>query len=152
MKKRFTRHLLRWKDKIWSKIHNKEFMMYVLLGATTTILNLFSYDVLCIVLDYWIANIIAGIFSKVYSYFTNKFFVFKSRCANVGELLKELGMYIVTTGISGTIDLVGVPFLVSGLAFDKKIAKYIMAVVVIIVNYILRKKIVFRKKTENHRS
>ena len=71
MKKRFTRHLLRWKDKIWSKIHNKEFMMYVLLGATTTILNLFSYDVLCIVLDYWIANIIAGIFSKVYSYFTN---------------------------------------------------------------------------------
>ena len=135
-----------------SKIHNKEFMMYVLLGATTTILNLFSYDVLCIVLDYWIANIIAGIFSKVYSYFTNKFFVFKSRCANVGELLKELGMYIVTTGISGTIDLVGVPFLVGGLAFDKKIAKYIMAVVVIIVNYILRKKIVFRKKTENHRS
>ena len=73
-------------------------------------------------------------------------FVFKSRCANVGELLKELGMYIVTTGISGTIDLVGVPFLVGGLAFDKKIAKYIMAVVVIIVNYILRKKIVFRKK------
>ncbi len=46
----------------------------------------------------------------------------------------------------GTIDLVGVPFLVGGLAFDKKIAKYIMAVVVIIVNYILRKKIVFRKK------
>ena len=40
----------------------------------------------------------------------------------------------------GTIDLVGVPFLVGGLAFDKKIAKYIMAVVVIIVNYILREK------------
>ena len=60
MKKRFTRHLLRWKDKIWSKIHNKEFMMYVLLGATTTILNLFSYDVLCIVLDYWLAISLRG--------------------------------------------------------------------------------------------
>ena len=128
---------------LWKKIWNKEFISYAFWGLTTTVLNIVLYSLLCYIMEYWIANIIAIVACKIYSYFTNKFFVFKSHCNNLLALIKELMMYILTTGFSGLVDFCGVLFLVEILMIDQQNAKYIITVIVILVNYVLRKKLVF---------
>lgn len=133
--------------KLWKKIWNKEFISYAFWGLTTTILNIVLYALLCYLMEYWIANIIAIVTCKVYGYFTNKFIVFKSKCENFVAVLKELIMYIVTTGFSGLIDFFGVILLVEVMTVDEQISKYIITMVVILVNYVLRKKLVFKKDT-----
>lgn len=132
--------------KIWKKIWNKEFISYAFWGLTTTVLNIVLYSFLCCVLEYWIANMIAIIACKIYSYFTNKFFVFKSHSDNLLALIKELVMYIVTTSFSGLLDFFGVIFLVEMIALNEQIAKYIITVAVMLANYVLRKKLVFRNE------
>lgn len=133
------------KRELWEKIWNKEFLSYAFWGFTTTLFNIVLYTLLCYIVDYWMANIFAIIICKIYAYFTNKFFVFKSHCDNFLMLIKELIMYILTTGFSGLIDFFGVLFLVEILKLGQQNAKYITAVVVILVNYVLRKKLVFHK-------
>lgn len=129
--------------KLWKEIWKNEFISYAFWGFTTTVLNVVIYSILCYILEYWIANIIAIVACKIYSYFTNKFFVFKSHCDNFAALIKELMMYILTTGFSGMVDFFGVLFCVEILIVGQQNAKYIITVVVILVNYVLRKKFVF---------
>lgn len=133
--------------KLWKKIWSKEFILYVFWGLTTTILNIVLYALLCYLMKYWIANIIAIVTCKVYSYFTNKFFVFKSKCGNLLAVMRELGTYIMTTGVSALADFFGVLLLVEVVMVDQQIAKYIIAIVVMLVNYVLRKKFVFKNGT-----
>lgn len=133
--------------KLWKKIWNKEFISYVFWGLTTTILNIVLYALLCYWMKYWIANIIAIVTCKVYSYFTNKFLVFKSKCDNLIAVIKELVTYILATGVSGLVDFFGVLLLVEVMMVDQQIAKYIIAIVVMLVNYVLRKKFVFKNGT-----
>lgn len=130
---------------LWKKVWNKEFISYAFWGLTTTVLNIVVYNLLCYNVDYWLANILAIIICKIYSFFTNKFFVFKSHCDNLLMLIKELTMYILTTGFSGLVDFLGVLFLVEVLTVEQQNAKYIIMVVVIFVNYVTRKMLVFNK-------
>lgn len=133
---------------LWRKFWNKEFILYAFWGLTTTVLNIVLYGLLCYIIEYWIANMIAIVACKIYSYFTNKFFVFKSHCENLLALIKELTMYILTTGFSGLVDFFGVLFLVEILTVNQQNAKYIITVIVILVNYVLRKKLVFSQTNE----
>lgn len=128
---------------LWKKVWKKEVISYAFWGLTTTILNIILYGILCNIMEYWLANILAIIICKVYSYFTNKWFVFKKHCANLLMLIKELFMYLLTTGFSGLIDFFGVLLLVEWLDVNQQSAKYIVTVVVMIANYILRKRFVF---------
>lgn len=130
------------RDKIEKIVHN-EIVSYIFWGATTTLVNLALYTILCYIVEYWIANIIAIIIGKLYAYFVNKLFVFKSKCGSLKDLIKEIISYIMTRGFSGLIDFFGVIILVEGLAFGEKFAKYFVTVIDILLNYILGKKVVF---------
>lgn len=132
--------------KIWNKIGNKEFVQYVFWGIMTTVLNVVAYNLLCYVMKYWIANLIAMIICKVFAYMTNKFFVFKSRCSTWKELMEEFVRYILLRSISGIIDLLGLVMLVEILWINQRISKYIVTMIVVLVNYIFGKKYVFTKR------
>ena len=59
--------------------------------------------------------------------------------------LKEMVSFAVARGLTFLLDFAGVMFLVELVGAGKFISKCIMAVIVIIVNYILSKKYVFRR-------
>lgn len=136
------------------KLINSEIFSYVFWGATTTLFNIVVYSILCEFIEYWIANIFAIVSGKIYAYFVNKIFVFKSKCDSLEQLIKEIVSYILTRGATGIVDFFGVVILVTGLSMDEKISKYIITITVIILNYILGKKIVFvqknKKKSDSH--
>lgn len=132
--------------KFLNKFNYREGITYVLVGLTTTAVNLIIYQgLLFFNVDYKIANIFAVILCKVYGYFANKLIVFKSHCDNWKELLKELVRFIMARGFTGVVDYFGLIFVVEVCNCDKVISKYAISVLVIVLNYILGKKMVFNK-------
>ena len=98
---------------------------------------------------YRFSNIITLILVKVFCYVTNKLFVFKTVYIGLGNLLKELGLFIIARGVTLLVDFIGVIFWTEIVGIDTFIAKCVMAVAVIILNYILSKKYVFYGEKNN---
>lgn len=136
------------------KIYKKyeELINYLIIGILTTVVSLATYYLLTLtILDannkvyLQIANIISWLASVTFAYFTNRKFVFKVK--NKSNIKECLNFYIsrISTLI---IDMIIMYIFVSILKFDNKIVKLIAQVVIIILNYILSKFIVFKSSKE----
>ena len=120
-----------------------ELFRYGIIGAATTIVNIAIYQVLILFLDYRISNLTAILASKTFAYIANKHFVFYSHCNSRKELLQEMLRFILARGATGLLDFFGLIFAVDVLHFSKVWSKYVLQVLVIILNYVLGKKAVF---------
>ena len=133
------------------KIYYKyeEIINYLIIGFLTTIVSLFTYYFLTftilnanIALELQIANILAWIFSVTFAYFTNRKFVFKQvNKSNFKEAYKFYSSRIATL----LIDMALMFIFVSKLNLNDKIVKVIVQIVIIILNYLLSKFLVFKK-------
>lgn len=122
----------------------RELIVYGLVGVTTTLVNLGAYyGLLALGVDYALANLVAIVSAKVYAYFGNKFFVFRSRCATWGELVGELVRYVLARGFTGLVDFFGLIVAVEYLGADERFSKLVLQVVVIVLNFVLGKFAVF---------
>lgn len=127
----------------------KSVIFYFVFGGITTALNvliyLLCYDILQI--SNVISNLIAWFIAKVWiAFFTNKFFVFESKAASkkgvVGEFFSFMGCRVAT----GLLDL-GIMFVaVDCLKQNGLFWKVVVNILVIILNYVTGKWIVFKKK------
>jgi len=134
-------------------VKHKEFIKYGFWGGVTTLLNLFLYWLLIkLGIDYTISNIITLITIKTLCYFVNKILVFKTKCKNKKELLKEITNYILSRLFTMVLDYFGVILFVEVLKVDKIISKIIVLVIVVLVNYILCKKIVYKKGNNDEKN
>ena len=136
------------------KIYKKyeELINYLIIGILTTIESLATYYLLTLtILDannkvyLQIANIISWLASVTFAYFTNRKYVFKVK--NKSNIKECLNFYIsrISTLL---IDMIIMYIFVSILKFDNKIVKLVAQVVIIILNYILSKFIVFKSSKE----
>ena len=140
----------------------KEQIVYIFFGALTTAVNLIVFHLFDKLLgkdDYLISNIVAWFASVAFAYVTNKIWVFESRNWGKKALLKEILSFVSARIFSFIVEEFGLYLLVdclsmrdyslSVLGFDvygSMIAKVVLAVVVVILNYIFSKFVVFRKK------
>ena len=128
------------------KIFNKEFISYGICGVITTLLHiLLFYILIYIKLDYKLANIITLIAIKTLAYFINKIFVFKSKCNSKKELFIEIIKYILSRLITMIIDYFGLIILVEIFNIDALIGKIVILILVVLINYILCKKYVYKR-------
>lgn len=133
-------------------IKYKEIINYLIFGILTTIINLITYYILIITildpnnpLQLQISNIIAWITSITFAYITNKKYVFTSKETNIKkEIIKFYSSRLTTL----FIDIVLMFIFVTILKLNDKIIKLIIAIIIIILNYILSKLIVFKKRTK----
>ncbi|MBP5383868.1 MAG: GtrA family protein [Lachnospiraceae bacterium] len=130
----------------------KEVIRYGVVGFSTTLINLLIYHVLIFFLDYKIANIYALIVSKTYGYFANKKIVFRSRTDTVWSFVFEVLRFVFARGFTALVDYFGLILAVEYFGFDKIISKYVIQVIVIVLNYVLGKFMVFTatKKDGEH--
>lgn len=129
-----------------------QIISYGVTGILTMFFNIATYQILILFsLDYKISNLIAIVLTKIVAYILNKECVFHTKCKNTSELLNEIIRYTFARGFTGVVDYLGVVFLVEILYFDKIYSKYFIQLIVIALNYILGKKMVFtsgREKTK----
>ncbi|MCI9592447.1 MAG: GtrA family protein [Lachnospiraceae bacterium] len=131
----------------------REKISYLIFGVLTTIVNWIVYISFTSVLNinYNISNIVAWFGAVLFAFFTNKKYVFRSESAKRNELFKELLTFFATRLFSGIFEIAGLPLLLLiGFTYDPfgiqgGLAKAIIAVIVVILNYVFSKWIVFRK-------
>lgn len=129
--------------KVGNKSSVGEICIYICTGIATTILNIALYQLLLKYVDYKISNLIAIISAKVLAYVLQKHFVFRTKCSNAVELIKEIVRYTLSRGFTGIVDYFGVIFLVEICRFNESYVKYFVMLIVIVLNYVLGKKAVF---------
>lgn len=129
------------KSKLFEK---REAFRFAFWGVVTTLANYFSFFLLEKVMAYQIANLISIIFTKVFVYYTNKRFVFRTKTNWKGQV-GEVFRYVVGRGFTGVVDFFGLIVLVDVLGIDGRIGKIIMIGLIMPLNYILGRVFVFKK-------
>ena len=120
-------------------------MRYAIGGISTTLLNIYLFWLLSFIMPgYRSANLIAIILTKLYGYLINKIFVFRSRHLTKGQLIREILTYTASRGFTGVVDYFGLILLISVIGIAPFTAKVIVQGIVIVLNYVLGKFIVFK--------
>ncbi|MBT2624948.1 GtrA family protein [Bacillus sp. ISL-32] len=124
--------------------------MYIIMGIFTTAVNISSFYILVEILDtdYKTATVIAWILSVLFAYITNKIYVFQQKTSDMRSLLKEFTAFFSVRLLSLGIDLGMMILLVSQFHTNETLAKILDNVVIVVVNYIASKWLVFKKTTE----
>lgn len=131
--------------KIIKKIWNREIITYGISGVLTMIVGIAIYQVgLIIGMDYKIANIFSLLLGKLFAYAVNKLWVFKSKNDGFFDFCREFFRFVIARGMTAFIDYFGVIFVVEVLNGDELISKFIFQIIVIIINYVFGKKLVFK--------
>ena len=126
----------------------KFIILYGIFGVLTTIINIAVYGILydALGVSNVLSNIAAWVLSVLFAFITNKLWVFESKSLNFKLFMKELGSFTACRLATGVLDL-GIMFvgvdLLKGPAIILKIASN---VIVIILNYVMSKIFVFKKK------
>lgn len=131
----------------------KEQILYLAFGIIVTLVNWVVYTVLVAVVNLGItaSNFVAWVAAVVTAFITNKLFVFESKSTDKKSVLKEAAAFLLSRISTGIFEVVApsILFLIGldGMLFgiDGFYAKLIVSVIVVILNYILSKKIVFKK-------
>lgn len=131
------------KNKLLSKKYAK-FFRYILGGVSTTLLNAILFTLLIYIdIRYYWANLIAIIATKIYAYFINKLYVYKSITNSWNSRIREMYRFVLTRGGTGLLDYILVIVLVECIHLNALLSKYVVLVCIILLNYILGNKYVF---------
>ena len=125
----------------------REIISYVFWGVMTTAVNYASYTLLTELLHvhYLTSTIIAWTISVLFAYFVNKLFVFQSRGWG-WNALRELWQMVASRLFSLGLEMAIMWFFVDTLHCNHLIIKLMANVVVVIVNSVLSKWIIFKPK------
>ena len=125
----------------------REIIAYVFFGVLTTIVNIAVFYLLNTVLGwhYLWANLWAIILSIIFAYVTNKLWVFHSSREPPLEILREFFSFVLVRALSGLMDMLLMLLLITYLGVPDFTAKIIVQVIVIIINYIASKWLVFKQ-------
>lgn len=125
-----------------------DLIMYLVFGVMTTAVNylvyLPCYNVLS--LSASVSNVISWVVSVAFAFLTNKPFVFRSHDWSVKVVLPELVTFVGCRVGSGVMETVILLITVDTLNWSGNVWKLVTSVLVVVVNYIGSKLLVFRKK------
>ena len=159
--------------KLIDKFFTKEIISYVFFGVMTTIVNLAVFyltkqlfaaigwngvfnsivpeDSKIVELfsggsEYLDANLIAWVAGVIFAFVTNKLFVFESKSWKPSVAGKEFTGFVGARVFSLVVEMLGMFVMVTLLVWNELVAKLIVGVIVIIMNYIFSKLLIFKKK------
>lgn len=147
----------------------KELISYIFFGVLTTVVSLASFKIFDLLFGenlYLISNAVSWLTAVIFAYFTNKLWVFESKVWKADVVIKELigffgarifSLAVEEAGMWLMIDVCNmgaVSYEIFGYNLNgNMMAKIIMQVVVVVLNYVFSKLIIFKngKKTDNKR-
>lgn len=126
---------------------NREIIVYLICGFLTFVLSMVIYALLSEVLriDVMISNVITWIIAVYFAFSINRRFVFKSN----GNVMKELMQFYLGRVLTLFVEQLMLYVFIVRLMYDNMTIKGIAQVVIIILNYIISKFIVFKKENSD---
>ena len=128
----------------------KKIIYYLFFGGCTTIINIITYFFLRkININIFTSNIIAWIVSVLFSFITNKSFVFNNKKYQILEVAYELFLFYLCRLLTLVLDMFIMYIMIKRLGCAELLSKIVSNIVVIVSNYILCKFFVFKKGGKN---
>jgi len=137
----------------WKTLYHahREAITYVFFGGLTTLVSILSYAGLSRMfipimgekLAMNIANLLAILLSITFAYVTNRRYVFLSKAKGRG-ILSEMASFYMGRAVTLILDMLLMNVLVSMLGMGDLLAKTLVTVVVVVLNYVIAKLFVFR--------
>lgn len=128
----------------------KRIIVYGIFGVLTTIVNVAIYH-MCYEfaqIGNIISTVIAWFFAVAFAFITNKLFVFESKAMDIKTIICEAFKFFSCRIGTGIIEVGFMAVFVDILNFDGTIMKLITNFVVIVLNYILSKLVIFKKEVK----
>ena len=143
-------------------IKYKEIITYIIFGILTTLVNFFSFWLFTKIFGedlYLVNNAIAWVVGVVFAYVTNKLFVFESKSWDLKLITKEITGFLGARIFSFLVEEGGMFLFISVLGLGEKslalagfiitgqfIVKILLAVIVVVLNYVFSKFIIFKRQ------
>lgn len=141
---------------------NKETILYLVFGVLTTAVSFVTLKLFDVALGkelYLVSNSLSWILSVAFAYVTNKLFVFESKSWKRDVIKKEIPSFLSARIASYFIEQGGLWLMMDVLLFKDKVfdfivirlsglmtAKLVLAVLVVIINYVLSKVLIFKSR------
>lgn len=129
-------------------IKHKSFIMYAVFGVLTTLINMVSYYV-CYNMLSWsnmVSTVVAWFVAVIFAFVTNKIWVFDSKSMEAKVLIYELCSFFICRIATGVVDMVVMYVAVDMMHSNEMFWKLAANVIVILLNFVASKLIIFKKK------
>ena len=126
----------------------RELILYGVFGVLTTLCNIVCYWLSARVLgiEELTSTVIAWVLSVLFAYLTNRTWVFQSRAHGARAITWEVLTFFGGRALSGGMDVGIMALFVKVLGYDDLLVKILSNILVIILNYVVSKWIVFRRQ------
>ncbi|MFU0831815.1 MAG: GtrA domain-containing protein [Oscillospiraceae bacterium] len=134
--------------KLWRFLTSPEMILYLVFGVLTTVINLVVFEICYNHLSWsWqVANALAWILAVTFAFITNKVWVFRSKSLRKDVVLRELVSFFAARLFSLGVDYLCMWIFIDILLWSGLLAKIADNVIVVVINYIFSKLLIFRKK------
>ena len=136
--------------KLILKMYENDVIRYMFWGGCTTLVNLVSFYLMRIAgLPLMAANIISIILAILFAYVVNSRFVFHDSCETLKDHIQPFVKFISARLVTMVIEVGGVWLLAVVMGFHDMVAKFCTQFLVLVLNYIFSKFLIFTtgKKT-----
>lgn len=124
----------------------REYITYIIVGGMTTVVNFVVYRIdMVLGMQMELNLVISWIAAVLFAYVTNRIIVFQSKGQNV---LSEFVKFVSSRVASLLIEIVLMKLCVDAIGIKEWTSKFLVAVVVVIINYVLSKLWVFTKEAD----
>ena len=125
----------------------KAVVSYLFFGACATFINIGTY-IICfdgLHISNMISNVIAWVTAVIFAFFTNKLWVFESKSFDGKVFFREMFSFFGCRLLTLVVDLAIMYVGVDVMHWNEILFKIIANIVVIILNYVASKLIIFKK-------
>ena len=136
--------------KLILKMYENDVIRYIFWGGCTTLVNLVSFYLMRIAgLPLMAANIISIILAILFAYVVNSRFVFHDSCETLKDHIQPFVKFISARLVTMVIEVGSVWLLAVVMGFHDMVAKFCTQFLVLVLNYIFSKFLIFTtgKKT-----
>ena len=124
-------------------------LIYLVFGVLTTVVNYIVYfPVDRLLQTAWLSNSIAWVFAVLFAYVTNKPFVFGSHDWSMKTVVPEFIKFVGTRVASLVVENLILLLTVDVLQWNRIFWKLAASVLVVVLNYVGSKLLVFRKRND----
>lgn len=135
-------------QKLWSLVRKHwDIVVYLVFGVLTTVVNYLVYLPVynLLHLSAAVSNAIAWVAAVAFAYLTNKPFVFNSHDWSRQTVIPELTKFVSCRLASGIMETAILFITVDLLHWNGNVWKLVTSVLVVIINYVASKLLVFKK-------
>ena len=127
----------------------KEVLLYLFFGGVAFFLNIGLFILLheVVGIEVLTSNAISWVICVIFQYITNKLWVFESKTEGLNSLLRQLTSFFSGRVFTLLVEEAIIAIFITWLGFHTLTVKLVAQVIVIVLNYIISKKMVFKDRS-----